>query len=125
MNNARPVDRSEEFAQTLKAAALKPRRYVFRLYVTGSTPRSVRAIRNIRALCEEHLAGRYDLEVVDIYQQPRLASTEQIVAAPTLIKEMPAPLRKFIGDLSNKQRVLMGLDLEYAAAPDQSALGEA
>lgn len=86
-------------------------RYVLRLYVTGMTPRSTRAIRNLRAICEAHLQGRYDLEVIDIYQQPTLAKGEQIIAAPTLIKKLPAPLRRVIGDMSNKDRVLLGLDL--------------
>ena len=85
--------------------------YVLRLYVTGLTPRSTRAIENVRAICEEHLQGRYELEVIDIYQQPVLAKGEQIVAAPTLIRQLPAPLRRIIGDLSNRERVLVGLDL--------------
>jgi circadian clock protein KaiB len=86
-------------------------KYELRLFVTGVTPRSTLAIANIKAICEEHLKGRYALEVVDIYQQPELAKTEQIIAAPTLIKKLPLPLRKFIGDLSNKERILIGLDL--------------
>jgi circadian clock protein KaiB len=85
--------------------------YVLRLYVTGMTPRSTRAVENVRAICEEHLAGRYDLEVIDIYQQPALAMREQIVAAPTLIKKLPLPLRRIIGDLSGNERVLLGLDI--------------
>lgn len=85
--------------------------YVLRLYVTGMTPRSIRAVENVRAICEEHLQGRYDLEVVDIYQQPTLAEGEQIIAAPTLIKKLPLPLRKVIGDMSSTERVLVGLDL--------------
>ena len=93
------------------AERLDTERYVLKLYVTGMTPRSMRAIENVRAICEEHLQGRYELEVVDIYQQPVLAKGEQIVAAPTLIKKLPAPLRRIIGDLSNKERVLIGLDL--------------
>jgi circadian clock protein KaiB len=92
-------------------------RYVLRLYVTGMTPRSTRAIENVRAICEEHLQGRYDLEVIDIYQQPVLAKGEQIIAAPTLIKQLPAPLRRIIGDLSNTERVLVGLDLRVRAGP--------
>jgi circadian clock protein KaiB len=84
---------------------------VLRLYVTGMTARSARAINNIRAICEEHLRGRYDLEVVDVYQQPVLARGEQIVAAPTLVKQLPLPLRRIIGDMSDKDRVLLGLDL--------------
>ena len=85
--------------------------YVLRLYVTGMTPRSIRAVENVRAICEEHLQGRYDLEVIDIYQQPTLAEGEQIIAAPTLIKKLPLPLRKVIGDMSSTERVLIGLDL--------------
>ena len=86
--------------------------YVLCLYVTGSTPRSARSIFNIHKVCEERLAGRYKLEVIDIYQQPDLARTEQIIAAPTLIKKLPLPLRKLVGDLSDQQRVLAGLDLK-------------
>jgi circadian clock protein KaiB len=113
-----PHDRSLDFEQAISEAARSRAadRYVLRLYVTGSTPRSTRAIANIRALCEKHLAGRYDLEVVDIYQQPVLAKGEQIIAAPTLVKKLPSPLRKVIGDLSNTEKVLMGLDIRPAAA---------
>jgi circadian clock protein KaiB len=89
-------------------------RYVLRLYVTGMTPRSTRAVENVRKICEEHLAGRYELEVVDIYQQPGLARGEQIIAAPTLIKKLPLPLRRIIGDLSSTERVLVGLDIRHA-----------
>jgi circadian clock protein KaiB len=85
--------------------------YVLRLFVSGMTPRSTRAVQNVRAICEEHLQGRYDLEVIDIYQQPTLARGEQIIAAPTLVKKSPAPLRYIIGDLSSTERVLRGLDL--------------
>jgi len=85
--------------------------YVLRLYVTGMTPKSIRAVENVRKICEEHLQGRYDLEVIDIYQQPTLARGEQIIAAPTLIKKLPLPLRKIIGDMSSTERVLLGLDL--------------
>ncbi len=86
--------------------------YVLRLYVAGVTPRSVTAVANIRKICEQHLAGRYDLEVIDLYQQPTLADGEQIIAAPTLVKKLPPPLRKFIGDMSNTDRILVGLDLK-------------
>ena len=86
-------------------------RYVLRLYVTGMTSRSRRAIENVRRICEEHLPGQYDLEVIDIYQQPTLAKGEQIIAAPTLIKKLPLPLRRVIGDMSSTDRVLLGLDL--------------
>jgi circadian clock protein KaiB len=82
-----------------------------RLYITGMTPRSRRAIENIKTICEEYLEGRYDLEVFDICSRPCLAKDEQIIAAPTLIRKLPVPLRRLIGDLSDRQRVLIGLDL--------------
>jgi circadian clock protein KaiB len=85
--------------------------YILRLYITGMTPRSIEAYAKIKAICEKHLAGRYDLEVIDIYQNPVLARDEQIIAAPTLVKKLPAPLRRLIGDLSDTERVLLGLDL--------------
>lgn len=100
-----------ETAIEAAAADMTQARYILRLYVTGTTPRSNRAIVNIRKICEEHLAGRYELEVIDIYQQPVLAEGEQIIAAPTLIKSLPLPLRRFIGDMSNTERILVGLDL--------------
>ena len=86
-------------------------RYVLRLYVTGMTARSSRAVNNLRAICDEYLEGRYDLEVIDIYQQPVLTKGEQIIAAPTLIKKLPLPMRRIIGDMSNRDGVLLGLDL--------------
>jgi circadian clock protein KaiB len=86
-------------------------RYVLRLYVSGATPRSAEAIANLSEICEERLKGRYDLQVIDIYQQPELASERQIVAVPTLIKQLPLPLRRLVGDLSKEERVLVGLDL--------------
>jgi len=89
----------------------KHQKYVLRLYVAGITPRSREAIRTVTSICEEHLAGRYDLEVIDIYQQPTLARGEQIIAAPTLVKKLPAPLRKFIGSMADKEKLLVGLDL--------------
>lgn len=85
--------------------------YVLRLYVTGKTPNSLRAIASLKEVCEEYLHGRYHLQVIDIYQQPDLAEGDQIVATPTLIKKLPAPLRRLIGDMSNRERVLVGLDL--------------
>lgn len=87
-------------------------RYVLRLYITGTTPKSLRAVKSIKGICEAHLDGRYDLEVVDIFQQPSLASGEQIVAVPTLVKQLPFPVRRLIGDLTDKERVLLGLDLQ-------------
>jgi circadian clock protein KaiB len=87
-------------------------KYLLVLYVTGSTPQSVRAIDNIKMICEEHLKGKYNLEVVDLYQNPGLAKGDQIIAAPTLIKKLPLPLRRIIGDLSVTEKVLIGLDLK-------------
>ncbi len=86
-------------------------KYVLRLYITGITPRSTEAILNIKKICEENLRGRYELEVIDIYQQPTMAKDEQIIAAPTLIKKLPLPLRRFIGDMADTERILVGLDL--------------
>ena len=86
-------------------------RYVLSLFVTGSTPKSLRAIQNIRALCDERLDGRYELKVIDIYQHPEQVKPEQIVVTPTLIKKLPLPLRILIGDLSNKDRLLLALDI--------------
>jgi circadian clock protein KaiB len=95
--------------------------YLLRLYVTGVTPKSLRAIQNIKRICEEHLKGRYHLEVIDIYQQPVLAAGDQIIAAPTLVKHLPAPLRRFIGDMADTERILLGLDLRAAKAGDTEA----
>ncbi|MDZ4760600.1 MAG: circadian clock KaiB family protein [Alphaproteobacteria bacterium] len=97
------------------AAAHVTARYVLRLYVTGTTRHSARAIVNIRNICEEHLQGRYELEIVDISQHPTLLEGEQIIAAPTLIKKLPLPLRRFIGDMSQTERILLGLDLPATA----------
>jgi circadian clock protein KaiB len=102
-----------ETAAFEKALIARPdaEHYLLRLYVTGTTPRSARAIQNIRAICEEQLQGRYDLEVIDIYQHPEFASPEQVVVTPTLVRKLPLPVRRLIGDLSDKQRVLVGLDI--------------
>ncbi|MFD3003069.1 circadian clock KaiB family protein [Pontibacter toksunensis] len=86
-------------------------KYMLRLYITGMTPNSKRAVENIKEICEQYLKGRYELEVIDIFQQPMLAEGEQIIAAPTLIKQLPHPLRRLIGDMSNTEKVLLGLDL--------------
>lgn len=89
--------------------------YVLRLYIAGTTPASSRSVENLRAICEQHLSGRYELVVVDVFQQPMLAKDEQIIAVPTLIKKLPAPLRRIVGDLSDEHRVLVGLDLKPKA----------
>ena len=85
-----------------------------RLYVAGQTPRSITALANLKRLCEDHLAGRYRIEVVDLQQQPQLARRDEIVVIPTLVRQLPPPLRKIIGDLSNQQKVLVGLDIVLA-----------
>lgn len=102
---------------SLELAATRPRgdRYLLRLYVTGMTSRSERAVRNLQGICDEYLKDRYDLEVIDIYQQPVLAKGEQIIAAPTLIKKLPLPMRRIVGDMSNRERVLVGLDLRLSS----------
>jgi len=110
MKKTKETESPEEFEKSLQISNSKEK-YVLRLYVTGMTPRSINAIENIRKICEENLQGRYELEVIDIYQQPQYAKQEQILAAPTLIKKLPLPLRKFIGDMSDKEKILIGLNL--------------
>jgi circadian clock protein KaiB len=83
-----------------------------RLYVAGQSPKSLRAFGNLKDLCEEHLAGRYEIEVIDLVEQPALARADDVLAIPTLVRRLPAPLRKIIGDLSNTERVLVGLRIE-------------
>lgn len=85
--------------------------WLLRLYVAGQSPRSALALRNLEAMCQEHLAGRYQIEVIDLLKQPGLARNDQIVALPTLVRRLPPPMKKIIGDLSNQERVLIGLDL--------------
>jgi len=107
-----PINPADPFAileDDQKKRAIE--KYVLRLYISGITPRSTTAIERIKRICEEHLQGRYELEVIDIYQQRSLAKDEQIIAAPTLIRKLPLPLRRVIGDMSNESRVLLGLDL--------------
>ena len=105
--------RKPGLAGEMKQAASHSRqaKYVLRLYVSGSTSKSSLAVENIKRVCEQHLKNRYNLEVIDIYQQAKLARDEQIVAVPTLIKRLPPPLRRLIGDMSNLKKVLFGLDL--------------
>jgi len=85
--------------------------YLLHLYITGATPNSLRAVRNLKEICEQYLKDRYELVIVDIYQQPSLAAQEQIIAAPTLVKKQPLPFRRLIGEMSDKQRVLSGLGI--------------
>ena len=109
MESKRGKTSTEEFA---KAAAKRDQaKYILRLYVTGMTPKSTQAIANVQKLCEKHLAGCYELKVIDIYQQPKLAKGEQIIATPTLIKALPVPVRRFIGNLANITGLFAELDL--------------
>ncbi|MGZ3569619.1 MAG: circadian clock KaiB family protein [Thermodesulfobacteriota bacterium] len=109
MKQKKVKDSYKRFERVLK----KPleEKYVLRVYVTGMTPKSTQAIQNIKRICDEKLYGLYNLEVIDIYQRPLLAQGEQIIATPTLIKKLPLPLRRFIGDMSDKERIVLGLDL--------------
>lgn len=95
----------------MKLSEMKPDKYILRLYISGASSRSAIALKNLKKICEENLKGRYVLEVIDLFQQPVLAKDEQIIAAPTLIKELPLPFRRIIGDMSDKDKVLIGLDL--------------
>ena len=119
MNARRKADavqatRAKPVGEPSRAKPLR-QRYALRLYVAGMTPRSLRAIANIKEICEEHLKGLYDLQVIDLYQQPVLAKGEQIIALPTLSKKLPPPLRRMIGDLADREQVLIGLDLRPKA----------
>jgi circadian clock protein KaiB len=110
--NKPPETTTQEFEQAIKKGSQE--KYTLKLYIAGITPRSTRAVANIKKICETYLKGRYRLEVIDIYQQPTLPKGEQIIAAPTLIKKLPQPLRKFIGDMADTDRILVGLDLTPA-----------
>lgn len=105
-----PSEKTAEYERLLEES--KTAKYLLRLYVSGTTPRSLQAIESVRAICDEHLSDRYEIEVIDVYQKPELAVGRQILAAPTLVKELPPPLRKLIGDLTDVERVLKGLDIE-------------
>ncbi len=94
-----------------KKAKPEPKEWEMRLYVAGQTPKSMAALENLKKLCEEHLAGKYSIEVIDLLEHPQLAKGDQIIALPTLVRKLPLPVRKIIGDLSNTERVLVGLDL--------------
>lgn len=91
--------------------------YRLRLYTAGQTPKSIAALANLKRVCEQHLAGRYEIEVIDLMQNPRLAAGDQILAIPTLVRRLPSPLKRIIGDLSNTEKVLVGLDISAAPRP--------
>jgi len=109
MNRPAEADPQEE--------AVQDGHYNLRLYVAGQTPKSITALANLKTICEEHLAGRYRIEVIDLLQQPQLAAGDQILAVPTLVRRLPEPLKKIIGNLSDKERVLVGLDLRPDGTP--------
>lgn len=98
-------------AQRARTEAVAQDTWNLRLYVAGPTPRAIAALENLKKICEEHLAGKYTIEVVDLLKNPQLARGDQILAVPTLVRKLPEPVRKIIGDLSNEERVLVGLDL--------------
>lgn len=102
---------TEAFEEAIKDKALRRATYILRLYVTGSTSKSLRAVYNLKKLCDEYLPDDYDLEVIDIYKDPAAAREAQIIAAPTLVKKLPQPIRKFVGDMSNTEKILVGLDV--------------
>lgn len=104
MEKSKPGGKSKTPRRAKKAWEL-------RLYVAGQTPKSMTAFANLKRICEEHLAGQYEIEVIDLLQEPQLASGDQILAIPTLVRKLPEPIKKIIGDLSNTERVLVGLDL--------------
>lgn len=112
--NANPPQPKPPKAKAASRTAASSR-YMLKLYVAGQSPKSVLAIANMKKICEENLQGRYELMVIDLYQQPQLAQGEQIIAIPTLIKKLPPPLRRVIGDMSNTERVLVGLDIQSKA----------
>ena len=106
-----PATKSKTRARPRKPDRRKPQVWNLRLYVAGQTPKSIRAFANLKLLCEEHLKGRYQIEVIDLMENPQLARGDQIVAIPALVRKLPQPVRKLIGDLSNSERALVGLDL--------------
>ena len=101
----------------MEESALPGGQYNLRLYVAGQTPKSITALANLKMICEEHLAGRYQIEVIDLIEHPQLAAGDQILAVPTLVRRLPEPLKRIIGNLSNMERVLVGLDLRPVTAP--------
>jgi circadian clock protein KaiB len=109
----------QAFENAIRDRASSDKKFVLKLYVSGATRRSSKAIENIRNFCEEHLKGRYELEIIDIYQQPQLLKDEEVLAAPTLIKELPPPLRRLIGDMSDREKILIGLNIQPKKADEK------
>ncbi len=114
----KPVDQSKALERAARKQA--EAKYVLRLYVAGVALKSSTAIRSVKDICEQYLKGRYELEIVDIYQQPGAVGKEQVIVAPTLIKKLPLPLRRLIGDMANKEKVLIGLDLRIKDEPSNA-----
>ena len=109
-----PKTKKKTRARPRKPTPRKPEFWNLRLYVAGQTPKSIRAFANLEVLCEKHLKGRYQIEVIDLLENPHMARGDQIVAIPTLVRKLPEPVRKLIGDLSSSERTLVGLDLRKA-----------
>lgn len=95
-----------------KSGKIPAKKWALRLYVAGQTPRSITAFENLKKICEQHLAGQYSIEIIDLLQNPKLAAGDQIIAVPTLVRKLPEPVRKILGDLSNEEKVLIGLDIK-------------
>jgi circadian clock protein KaiB len=108
---------NQVMSKAMDAALLPDGYYNLRLYVAGQTPKSITALANLKKICEEHLVGRYQIEVIDLLEHPQLAVGDQILAVPTLVRRLPEPLKRLIGNLSNMERVLVGLDLRPVTAP--------
>jgi circadian clock protein KaiB len=108
---------NQVISKAMEESALLGGYYNLRLYVAGQTPKSITALANLKKICEEHLVGRYQIEVIDLLEHPQLAAGDQILAVPTLVRRLPEPLKRIIGNLSNMERVLVGLDLRPVAAP--------
>ena len=108
--------RNRRVGKPSSGGAAKPKRmeWELRLYVAGNTPNSIAAFSNLQQICEKHMGGRYRIEIIDLFENPQLARGDQIIAVPTLVRQLPSPIKKIIGDLSNTERVLVGLDLKPA-----------
>lgn len=118
--NEQPPLRLQDIAEQKSPEQSDTKEWNLRLYVAGQTPRSIAALANLKRLCEEHLSGRYTIEIVDLLKHPQLAAGDQIVAIPTLIRKLPEPLRKIVGDLRDTERALVGLQIRPASQPDQT-----
>jgi len=118
---ASPKNSLGAFERASARSRSKPPRYLLQLFVAGATPLSSRALANLREICEQHLHGRYELDVIDVYEHPEMAKADRIIAIPTLLKKLPAPLRRLVGDLSDRERVLIGLSIKARGGLDREA----